>query len=106
VAPWLGVVLTDRFLRRCAGDAARLGTMTTRGYTNWAGPVSFVLALVVSVWLFSDQSQYVGPVVKAHPGIGDVTPLVGFALAALGYALLFKPLAHPAPEAAAPLLAR
>ena len=94
VAPWLGVVLTDRFLRR--GTESE-GTMTFRSYRNWAGPIAFVVSLVVSVWLFSDQTQYVGPVAKAHPSIGDITPLVGFVAAAVLYAALFRPLADPAP---------
>jgi nucleobase:cation symporter-1, NCS1 family len=101
VAPWLGVVLTDRLLRRGTEYA---GTMTIRGYTNWAGPIAFVVATVVSVWLFSDQTQYVGPLVKAHPGIGDITPIVGFVLAAALYAVLFKQLAQPAPAAPAEVL--
>jgi nucleobase:cation symporter-1, NCS1 family len=94
VAPWLGVVLTDRFLRR--GTRSE-GAMTTRGYANWAGPIAFVVATVVSVWLFCDQTQYVGPVAKANPHIGDLTPVVGFVLAAVLYAALFKPLAQPTP---------
>ena len=96
VAPWLGVVLTDRLLRR--GTDVR-GAMTTRGYANWAGPVAFVVATVVSVWLFSEQAQYVGPVAAANPGIGDLTPFVGFAMAAALYAALFGPLARPVPPA-------
>ena len=90
VAPWLGVVLTDRLLR--GGGVPPLSALV-RGHVNWAGPVAFVAATVVSVWLFSSQAEYVGLVAEAHPGIGDLTPLVGFALAALLYAALFKPLA-------------
>jgi purine-cytosine permease-like protein len=94
VAPWLGVVLADRFLRR---GTEYEGTMTFRSYSNWAGPIAFVVSLVISVWLFSDQTQYVGPVAKAHASLGDITPLVGFVLAAGLYAAMFKPLAKPAP---------
>ncbi|MFC6343050.1 purine-cytosine permease family protein [Nocardioides hankookensis] len=94
VAPWLGVVLTDRLLRR---GTPSVGAMLTLGYRNWAGPIAFVVATVVSVWLFSDQTKYVGPVSSAHPGIGDLTPVVGFALAAVLYAVLFRPLAAPTP---------
>jgi nucleobase:cation symporter-1, NCS1 family len=42
----------------------------------------------VSIWLFSNQSYYAGPVAKAHPEIGDITFAVGFALAALCHAAL------------------
>lgn len=101
VAPWLGVVLTDRFLRR---GTEYEGTMTTTSYTNWAGPVAFVVSMVVSVWLFSDQAQYLGPIAKAYPGLGDITPAVGLVLAAAIYAVLFKPLAQPAPPKPAALV--
>jgi NCS1 family nucleobase:cation symporter-1 len=94
VAPWLGVVLTDRLLRR---GTSSVGAMLTLGYRNWAGPIAFVVATAVSVWLFSDQTKYVGPVASANPGIGDLTPVVGFAIAAVLYAVLFRPLAAPTP---------
>ena len=90
VAPWLGVVLADRVLR---GGGVPPRSVLERGHANWAGPVAFVVATVVSVWLFSNQAKYVGLVAEAHPGIGDVTPLVGGALAAVLYAALFRPLA-------------
>jgi len=93
VAPWLGVVLVDRFLRR--GTPSE-GTMVTKGYSNWAGPIAFVVATVVSIWLFCDQTKYVAPIPKHH-NIGDLTPFVGFVLAAVIYAVLFKPLAAPVP---------
>jgi len=94
VAPWLGVILTDRFLRR--GTPSE-GTMVTRGYANWAGPIAFVVSTVVSVWLFCDQTKYVGPVPTHFTNVGDLTPVVGFLMAAVIYAVLFKPLAAPVP---------
>jgi NCS1 family nucleobase:cation symporter-1 len=101
VAPWLGVVLVDRYLRR---GTSYEGTMTTTSYANWAGPIAFVVALVVSVWLFSDQTQYVGPIAKANSNIGDITPVIGFLLAAVIYVALFKPLAQPAPATPAEIV--
>jgi nucleobase:cation symporter-1, NCS1 family len=95
VAPWLGVVLADRFLRR---GTEYEGTMTTTAYTNLAGPIAFVVSIVISIWLFSDQAKYVGLIANAHSSIGDITPIAGFVLAAAIYAVLFKPLAQPAPE--------
>lgn len=94
VAPWLGVILTDRLLRR---GTSSVGAMVTLGYRNWAGPIAFVVATIVSVWLFSAQTRYVGPVPDAHPGVGDLTPVVGFLLAAGLYAVLFRRLAAPTP---------
>jgi NCS1 family nucleobase:cation symporter-1 len=88
IAPWLGGVLTDRLLRRgtAIGD---LVVDEVNKYKNWAGPVAFVIALVVSVWLFSNQVIYVGLVPKVLPEIGDIAAPVGFVLAALLYWLFF-----------------
>ena len=87
IAPWLGVVLVDRLMR---GNGPFGSVLQDRGYTNWAGPIALVVAMVVSIWLFSDQTKYVGPVAKAHPGIGDLTFEVGFVLAAGLYYGLVK----------------
>lgn len=51
--------------------------------------------LVVSVVLFANQEAYVGPVAAAVPGIGDLTALVGFLLAAGLYAVLPRRGARP-----------
>ena len=87
IGPWLGVVLTDRLLRRGTDIQALLGD---RRYVNWAGPAAMALGGVVSVWLFSDQTKYQGLIAKHHPGIGDLTFEVGFAIAAAVYLVLFK----------------
>jgi NCS1 family nucleobase:cation symporter-1 len=89
IAPWLGVVLTDRYLRRGTRLAEFLGDDAR--YSNWAGVLAFVVALVVSVSLFSNQSLFVGVLARSS-GVGDLTPFVGFVLAALFYVLLFAAL--------------
>lgn len=86
IAPWLGVVLTDRFLRRGTSIAELLPDH--RRYVNPAGIIAFVIAGFVSIWLFCDETFYVGPVSK-NTGVGDITALVGFVLAALIYWALF-----------------
>jgi NCS1 family nucleobase:cation symporter-1 len=84
IAPWLGVVLTDRWLRR-GTDIDHL--LTDTRYVNLAGPIAMIVGMAVSIWLFSDQTKYVGPLAKAHSGaLGDLTPLVGLVLAAVVYA--------------------
>ncbi|MBN9154627.1 MAG: cytosine permease [Microbacterium sp.] len=88
IAPWLGIVFVDRLLRR-GTSIAELVPDSAR-YRNAAGIISMVVAGVISVWLFSNQSFYAGLVVKAAPAIGDLTPVVGFALAALLYWGLFR----------------
>ncbi len=48
--------------------------------------------MVLSIWLFSNQTKYVGVVPKAHGAFGDITFLVGFVVAAVLYAVLPKKL--------------
>jgi NCS1 nucleoside transporter family len=90
IGPWLGVVLVDRYLRR--GTDVTPVALDTK-YTNWAGPIAMLVGMVVSIWLFSNQTKYVGVVPKAHGGVGDITFLVGFLVAAVLYAVLPKTLA-------------
>ncbi|MBD2895337.1 hypothetical protein amrb99_42730 [Actinomadura sp. RB99] len=95
IGPWLGVVLADLVLRRgvwSVRDAdARVDAMVfDAGRRNWAGPTAMAVAVVVSVWLFSNQEKYVGIVPSHHPSFGDITFAVGFVLAALLYAVLRK----------------
>ena len=61
-----------------------------RSYRNWAGPGAFLLGAVISIWLFSNQVKYTGPVPKAHPSLGDSTFFVGFAIAAVAYLVLVR----------------
>jgi NCS1 family nucleobase:cation symporter-1 len=44
----------------------------------------------VSIWLFSNQSDYVGVLPKHHPAFGDLTFEVGFLLAALLYWAMYR----------------
>jgi purine-cytosine permease-like protein len=85
IGPWLGVVFTDRILRRGQDIQELLGD---KRYTNWAGPIAMLVGGAVSIWLFSAQTDYVGPIAKAHPSLGDLTFEVGFVLAAVLYAVL------------------
>ncbi|HEY4268725.1 MAG TPA: cytosine permease [Galbitalea sp.] len=96
IAPWLGIVFVDRLLRR--GTAITELVPDKARYSNWAGPIAFVVATVVSIWLFADQVKFVGVIAKAttpdkpfaNPAIGDLTAIVGFILAGLIYLILFK----------------
>ena len=105
IAPWLGVVLVDRYLRRgteiisIVTDAAR--------YRNVAGVGAFLIGLIVSIVLFSNQSFYVGLVPKALPTVGDLTAIVGLVLSVATYLLLFRALKPRlgAPLGAAPAVA-
>jgi nucleobase:cation symporter-1, NCS1 family len=87
IGPWLGVVFVDRVLRRGSYFQALLGD---KRYLNWAGPISMAVAMVLSIWLFSDQTKYVGLIPKHHPAFGDLTFEVGFAIAAVLYVLIYS----------------
>jgi NCS1 family nucleobase:cation symporter-1 len=102
IAPWLGVVLADRFSRRGTGIGRFLADDAK--YRNWPGLIALVVGIVIPIWLFANQTLYTGLLVAptekfaggfvADYGIGDLTPLVGFVLAvALYFALVpvFKP---------------
>jgi hypothetical protein len=47
------------------------------------------VGIVLSVWLFSNESFYTGIVPKHVPEVGDITFFVGFLVAAGLYAALF-----------------
>jgi nucleobase:cation symporter-1, NCS1 family len=91
IAPWLGVVLADRLLRR--GTAIAEFLPDSAKYRNPAGLLAFLAGLVVSILLFSNQVLFTGLLVQATGGLasplGDLTPLVGFLLAGVLYAVLF-----------------
>jgi nucleobase:cation symporter-1, NCS1 family len=87
IAPWLGVVLTDRLLRR--GTAVAPLTTNEAKYGNLAGLIAFVVGVVASIWLFSNQAFYTGVLAAAYP-IGDLTAIAGIVIAAVLYFVLFK----------------
>ncbi len=87
ITPWLGVVFVDRLLRR--GKPTGVWALTP-GYRNWAGPIAMFVGIVVSIWLFCNQTKYVGVVPSAHPAVGDLTPEVGFLISAVLYLVLFR----------------
>ncbi|MFF7950233.1 purine-cytosine permease family protein [Streptomyces griseorubiginosus] len=88
VAPWLGVVLVERLLRRRDADEVLSARLTDRTFTNWPGFAALLIGVAVSVPLFSNQEDYVGYVPKHWPSFGDITPVVGFVLSAVLYAAL------------------
>ena len=85
IAPWLAVVLTDQVLRR-GTDAEPL--LFDTWHRNLAGPVSMLVGMGVSIWLFSNQTDYVGLVPTRFPAVGDITFAVGFVVTAVIYVTL------------------
>lgn len=86
VAPWLGVVLMDRYLRR--GTAISDFVPDSAKYRNAAGIWAWLLAMVISIAFFANQEFYKGSLAVAW-GVGDIALLVGLVLAAVFYAILF-----------------
>jgi purine-cytosine permease-like protein len=87
IGPWLGVFFADQFLRR--GKRVD-GLLFDRRHNPWAGFLAMAISMGLSIWLFANQTDYVGLIPKSHPAFGDLTFEVGFLLAAGLYALLFK----------------
>ncbi|HEY6276374.1 MAG TPA: cytosine permease [Streptosporangiaceae bacterium] len=85
IAPWLAVVFCDQFLRRRQPLGEIEPMLFDRRHTNWAGPVAMIVGIGVSIWLFSNQTEYVGVVPSHWPGVGDITFEVGFVLTAAIY---------------------
>jgi NCS1 nucleoside transporter family len=85
IAPWLAVMFCDQFLYRRRSLAQEEGLLFNRHYSNWAGPVAMVLGVGLSVWLFSNQTKYVGLIPTHVPSIGDLTFEAGFVITAVVY---------------------
>jgi len=90
IGPWLAVVFADRLLRRGQPDDEIAGLLEDTTYRVWAGPLAMAAGTGLGVWLFSNQTQYVGLVPKHVPGIGDLAFAAGFVIAAVLYAVLLK----------------
>ena len=85
IAPWLAVMFCDMYLRRGQSPASLEPLLFDKKYTNWAGPVAMAVGAAVSIWLFSNQTEYIG-IVPSHAGAaGDLTFEVGFVLTAVIY---------------------
>ena len=85
IAPWLAVMFCDMFLRRRQDPAEIEHLLFNKKFTNWAGPVAMAAGTGISIWLFSNQTKYVG-LVPTHVGAaGDLTFEVGFVLTAVIY---------------------
>ncbi len=93
IAPWLGVVLTDHWLRR--GDFGDESVFFSPAHNTWKGFVAMLVGGGVSIYLFAAQALYTGPVPMQFPQLGDLTFLVGFVLAAVLYSAFngFRPIA-------------
>jgi NCS1 family nucleobase:cation symporter-1 len=85
IAPWLAVMFCDMYLRRRQSPAEIERLLFDRKYTNWAGPVAMAFGGGISIWLFSNQTRYIGLVPKHNGDFGDLTFEAGFVLTAVIY---------------------
>jgi NCS1 nucleoside transporter family len=81
IAPWLAVYFCDQLLRRRPHEALLFDTKRA----NWAGPVAMLVGMGISIWLFSNQTEYLGVVPTHVPAVGDLTFEVGFVITAAVY---------------------
>jgi NCS1 family nucleobase:cation symporter-1 len=88
IAPWLGVVLAEQWLRGSTPDSELMRRMQDTSYRERAGLTALLVGFAVSVPLFSNQTVYVGRVPATWPAVGDLTCLVGFVVGAVLYAAL------------------
>jgi NCS1 nucleoside transporter family len=87
VGPWLAVYLTDWWLR----SGRRVdGFLYDKAHNPWSGAIAMATGIVLSIWLFSNQTEYQGPAPAHWPSLGDITFEVGFGVSALVYAVLFR----------------
>jgi NCS1 family nucleobase:cation symporter-1 len=95
IGPWLGVVLTDYWLRR--GDFGDESIFFSAAHNTWKGFSAMLVAGAVAISMFAAQAVYTGPVPLRVPQLGDLTFFTGFALAALLYLALsrFRRIAKP-----------
>ena len=81
IAPWLAVYLCDLLLRKNPDETL----LFDKKYANWAGPVAMLAGMGLSIWLFSNQTKYVGVVPTHVPSVGDLTFEAGFLITAVVY---------------------
>jgi NCS1 family nucleobase:cation symporter-1 len=98
IGPWLAVVFCDMFLRRRKSTEETERLLFDKKYANWAGPVAMAVGAGISIWLFANQTEYIGVIPSHFGNVGDLTFEVGSVLTAVIYLtwrLLADRWAHP-----------
>jgi NCS1 family nucleobase:cation symporter-1 len=92
LAPWVAILSVDRLLRK-GQDITPLIAEDSK-HENWIGPVTFVVTVAVSVYLFAKAEmptvQFYGILTGPGAENGDWTALAGGLSAAAIYFVLFK----------------
>jgi NCS1 family nucleobase:cation symporter-1 len=97
ITPFLGVVLTDFWLRRGRYDEREF---FDRRHNTFAGVAAMAAGILVSV-PFWNQALWHGPVVDALPQLGDLSFIVGFVVATVVYYALSRSARSADPKRAA-----
>jgi nucleobase:cation symporter-1, NCS1 family len=87
IGPWLAVYFTDWLLRR--GKRVD-GFLYDKRHNPVSGVIAMAVGMALSIWLFSNQSDYVGLIPKHWPSFGDIAFEAGFVISAVVYAALFQ----------------
>jgi NCS1 family nucleobase:cation symporter-1 len=87
IGPWLAVYLTDWFLRR--GKRVD-GFLYDKAHNPWGGFVAMAVGMALSIWLFSNQTEYTGLVPKHWPSFGDIAFEAGYVISAILYVIFFQ----------------
>jgi len=95
IAPFIAVVLVDYAVRR--GRYSEREFYDVR-HNTWRGVVSMACGIGASV-PFWNQSLWQGPFASGHPQFGDLSFLVGFAVAAAVHRTLLRTMAKTTPLA-------
>jgi NCS1 family nucleobase:cation symporter-1 len=92
LAPWVAIVSVDRLLRK--GQDIKPLIAEDSKHENWIGPVTFVVTVAVSIYLFAKAEmptvQFYGILTGPGAENGDWTALAGGLSAAVLYYVLFK----------------
>ena len=64
IAPWLAVYFCDLLLRKNPDETL----LFDKRHANWAGPVAMLAGMGISIWLFSNQTEYIGRGAHARGG--------------------------------------
>jgi nucleobase:cation symporter-1, NCS1 family len=86
IAPFIAVLLVDYAARRGRYDERQFYDAR---HNTWRGATSMLCGIAASV-PFWNQSLWQGPFAASHPQFGDLSFLVGFAVAALVHRLLLR----------------
>jgi purine-cytosine permease-like protein len=99
ITPFLAVVLIDYFVfRRGRYDEHEFFDTRRR---LWQAPLAMAAGIAASIPFWDQQPPFLGSFAKHHPGAGDLSFVVGFAVSGVVYLVVAGLTRRTAPERAA-----